>query len=194
MTSDWQPDSYPAPTDDLACAEDTLRVLQQVLRSVSPEDFPKQTPCPEFDVAGLSNHLLNTVTMIGRAVNARIPPPDPDGPVMEQVIGAAQPTITAWKHHGVEGVVDLGANEAPANIVVGILAIELLVHAWDCAVAIGEQLDVPESLAEYVLGLAQKIVAPHDRPGTIFGEPVAVPDDAGALDRLIAYTGRTPVH
>jgi uncharacterized protein (TIGR03086 family) len=191
MTSDLQPDSYPAPSDDLASAEDTLRVLQQVLHSIPPEDLSKQTPCPEFDVAGLTDHLLNSITVIGGAVDAKFPPRDHSDSIARQVIGAAQPTITAWQHHGLDGMVALGANEAPAAAAVGILSIEFLVHAWDYAAATGRDIDVPEPLAEYVLGLAQKIVTPHSRPGR-FADPVAVPDDATALDRLIAFTGRNP--
>jgi uncharacterized protein (TIGR03086 family) len=192
MTSDLQPDSYPAPTDDLASAEDTLRVLQQVLHSIPPEDLSKRTPCPEFDVAGLTDHLLRSITMIGSAVGAKLPPRNDSDSIEQQVITAAQPTITAWQHHGLDGMVALGANEAPAAAVVGILSIEFLVHAWDYAVATGPEIDVPEPLAEYVLGIARKIITPQSRPAAGFADPVAVPDDASALDRLIAFTGRNP--
>lgn len=192
MTSDLQPGSYPAPTDELASAEDALRVLQTVLHSIPPEDLHKQTRCPEFDVAGLTDHLLNVITMIGGAVGEKFPPRDQSDSIEKQVITAAQPAVTAWQRHGLEGIVGLGANEAPAAAAVGILSIEFLVHAWDYAVATGREMDVPEPLAEYVLGLARKIITPNSRPAAGFADPVAVPDDASALDRLIAFTGRNP--
>ncbi|MBS4728176.1 TIGR03086 family protein [Mycobacterium sp. SM1] len=192
MTSDVQPGSYPAPTDDLASAEDSLRVLQQVLRSISRADLSKQTPCPAFDVAGLTDHLLNVITMIGGAVGEQFPPRDQSASIERQVITMAQPAITAWQRHGLDGMVALGANEAPAAAAVGILSIEFLVHAWDYAAATGRDLDVPEPLAEYVLGTARKIITPHSRKAAGFADPVAVADDASAIARLIAFTGRNP--
>lgn len=191
--SESQPDPYPAPTDDLACAEDALRVLQQVLHSISPDDLSKQTPCAEFDVAGLTDHMLNSISMIGGAVRAQPPPRDETDSVENQVITAARPTMTAWHRHGVDGIVRLGPNEAPAKVVVRILAIEFLVHAWDYAAATGQKIDVPEPLAEYVLGLAQKVITPEGRSTVGFADPIDVPASASALDRLIAFTGRTPV-
>ncbi|MDI3313304.1 MAG: TIGR03086 family metal-binding protein [Mycobacterium sp.] len=192
MTSDLQPGSYPAPTDDLASAEDSLRVLQQVVHSITPGDLSKQTPCPGFDVAGLTDHLLSVIATIGGAVGEKLPPRDQGVSIERQLLSAAQPAITAWQRHGLEGMVALGANEAPAAAAVGILSIEFLVHAWDYAVATGRAIDVPEPLAEYVLGIARKIITPHGRAAAGFAEPVAVPDDAGAIDRLLAFTGRNP--
>jgi hypothetical protein len=43
-----------------------------------------------------------------------------------------------------------------------------------------------------VLGLAHKVITPQGRATVGFDDPVAVPDDASALDRLIAFTGRDP--
>ena len=42
------------------------------------------------------------------------------------------------------------------------------------------------------MGLAKKIITPEGRVNVGFDDPVDVPADAGALDRLIAYTGRNP--
>jgi hypothetical protein len=47
-------------------------------------------------------------------------------------------------------------------------------------------------LSDYVMGLAQVIITPQGRSNVGFDDPVDVAADAGALDRLIAYTGRRP--
>lgn len=75
---------------------------------------------------------------------------------------------------------------------VGVLSIEFLVHAWDYAEAVGREVTAPESLSDYVLGLAHKIITPEGRVNVGFDDPIDVPTDAGALDRLVAYTGRRP--
>jgi hypothetical protein len=42
------------------------------------------------------------------------------------------------------------------------------------------------------MGLAKVIITPAGRTSVGFDDPVSMSADAGALDRLIAYTGRRP--
>jgi uncharacterized protein (TIGR03086 family) len=106
------------------------------------------------------------------------------------VILAARPALDAWHRRGIEGVVDLGGQQMPAAVLVGILSLEFLVHAWDYAAATGHELPAPDSLSEYILGLAEKFVTPEGRARAGFHEPVDVPVDAPPLQRLLAFTGR----
>jgi len=112
--------------------------------------------------------------------------------VERQVILAARPALDAWHHRGLDGTVPFGQGEAPAKMMVGVLSIEFLVHAWDYAMAIGHRVTAPDSLSDYVMGLAKTIITPEGRANVGFDDPVDVPADADALDRLIAYTGRNP--
>jgi uncharacterized protein (TIGR03086 family) len=73
----------------------------------------------------------------------------------------------------------------------GILSIEFLVHAWDYAVTTGLQVDASDDLSEYVLGLCRTIITPEGRKGVGFDDPIDVAANANALDRLLAYTGRS---
>ena len=45
----------------------------------------------------------------------------------------------------------------------GILSLEFLVHAWDYATAIGRPISAPESLSQYVIGLAERVITPATR-------------------------------
>ena len=40
------------------------------------------------------------------------------------------------------------------------------------------------------MGLARNIITPQGRTNVGFDDPIEVPDDASALDRLLAFTGR----
>jgi uncharacterized protein (TIGR03086 family) len=179
--------------DELDSAEATLAVLQHVLHGIAEDDLARQTPCSEFDVAALTDHLMNSITSIGGAAGAEFPPRDQGDSVERQLVGAARPALDAWHRRGLEGTVSLGSNQPPATLMVGVLSIEFLVHAWDYAIATGREVDVPDELSDYVLGLASKIITPEGRNGVGFAQPVDLPGDACALDRLIAFTGRTPV-
>jgi len=184
------PDS--PPTDELESAEATLAVLEHVLHGIAKDDESKQTPCREFDVAALTDHLMNSITVIGGAAGAEFSERDRADSVERQVVLAARPALDAWKKRGLDGAVTAGSNTAPAKIMAGVLSIEFLVHAWDYAKATGREVTVPDALSDYVMGLAKTIITPQGRTSVGFDDPIAVAADARALDRLIAYTGRRP--
>jgi uncharacterized protein (TIGR03086 family) len=192
MPPDLRPGPDSPPTDELQSAEDTLGVLQQVLHTIAADDVTRQTPCTEFNVAQLTQHLLNSITVIGGAVDAELPPRDETDSVERQIVAAARPAVDAWHRHGLGGMVMVGPNEAPAAVIAGVLSIEFLVHAWDYAMATGRDVDAKDSLAEYVLGLAREIITPEGRTNAGFNPPVDVPADASALEQLVAFTGRNP--
>ncbi len=185
------PDS--PPTDELASAEATLSVLQHVLHGLAKDDESKQTPCREFDVAALTDHLMNSITLLGGAAGAEFAERDRSDSVERQVVLAARPALDAWHKRGIDGVVPFGqGGEAPAKMMAGILSLEFLVHAWDYAKSTGRDVAASEALSDYVLELAKTIITPQGRSNAGFDDPIDVAVDAGALDRLVAYTGRQP--
>ncbi|HTZ15150.1 MAG TPA: TIGR03086 family metal-binding protein [Mycobacterium sp.] len=192
MSSDLRSGPDSPPTDELASAEATLGVLQHVLHPISRDELSKSTPCSKYDVTQLTDHLLNSINLLGAAAGAPPSKRDTDDSVERQIVGAARPALDAWHRRGLDGTVTLGPNEIPGTFAVSILSVEFLVHAWDYAAATTHPIDVPESLADYVLGLAHKVITPEGRATVGFDDPIAVPDDAPALDRLVAFTGRNP--
>lgn len=167
-------------------------MLQRVVHTIAADDLSRRTPCTEFDVSALTGHLLNSISALGGMVGAQIPERDEGDSVERQVIAAARPALDAWHRHGLDGSVPFGKGEIPAKSACGILSIEFLVHAWDYAAAVGHDINAPEPLSEYVLGLARQIIRPELRGQAGFDDPVDVPEDAGALEQLVAFTGRNP--
>ena len=192
MPDDLRPGPDSPPTDELESAEATLAVLEHVLHGIAKDDESKQTPCREFDVAALTDHLMNSITTIGGMVGAEFPERDSSDSVERQVVLAARPALDAWHKYGLEGNVPFRSGEAPAKMMVSILSLKFLVHAWDYAKATGREVTAPDSLSDYVLGLAKTIITPEGRTNVGFDNPIDVAADAGALDRLVAYTGRQP--
>jgi uncharacterized protein (TIGR03086 family) len=178
------------PTDELASAEATLVDLQQVVHRIAADDLDKQTPCREFDVASLTDHLMNSIITIGGMAGAEFPPRDSADSVERQIILAARPALDAWHKRGLDGTVTLGDNEAPAKVMAGVLSIEFLIHAWDYAQATGQALQPDPQVAEFVFGLARNIITPQGRTSVGFADPLDVADDAPVFERLIAFTGR----
>ncbi|ORV86842.1 ArsR family transcriptional regulator [Mycobacterium interjectum] len=192
MAPDLRPGPHAPPTDELHSAEDTLAVLQRVLHPIAADDLTRQTPCREFDVTGLTAHLLKSIAGLGGMVGAEMPERDEGDSVERQVIAAARPALDAWHRRGLDGTVPFGKGEMPAKTACGVFSIEFLVHAWDYAAAVGHDVHAPEPLSEYVLGLARQVIRPELRGSIGFSDPVDVPAGAGALEQLIAFTGRNP--
>src|SRR5438132_952714 len=68
---------------------------------------------------------------------------------------------------------------------------DMVLHAWDLAVATGLGYALPDDTAQAV---ARAVAANAElfRQYQGFAEPVAVPPDASALDRALAASGRDP--
>lgn len=193
MPSDLRPGPDSPPPDELRAAEAALGVLQHILHPISADDLSLPTASGDFDIAHLTDHLIETITSIGTALDADLPARKPDDTVEQQIIVAARPTLDAFhRRHGLDGAVTWRGNETSVRTLAAVLAFGLLVHGWDYATAIGHPADVPDSLADYVKGLAEQIITPERRSNGEFAEPVEPPPGAGAFEQLVAFTGRDP--
>jgi uncharacterized protein (TIGR03086 family) len=192
---DAGPDEWgaaPPHLDALTCADATLAICQRVLLGVSEADVGRATVCTEFTVAQLADHLIGSITAIGGAAGGVFPAGTP-ATLEAQVANPAQIALEAWDGRGQEGTVTIGDSNLPAAVPLGILSIELLVHAWDFAQATGQQIAAPDPVTAYVLEAAHKIITPEGRNRVGFDPERPADPDAGVLERLIAFTGR-PQH
>jgi uncharacterized protein (TIGR03086 family) len=193
MPSDLRPGPDSPPADELRAAEAALGVLQHIVHPISQRDWSKQTASDEFNVAQLTDHLVDTISSIGTALGADLPPRDADDSIERQIIAVGRPTLDAFHlRHGLDGTVSWHGNETPVRALAAVLAFGLLVHGWDYIAATGQSPNVPDSLADYVFGIAEKIITPDRRANGDFGQPVEPPDGASGFERLIAFTGRDP--
>ncbi len=87
----------------------------------------------------------------------------------------------------------VGGVDLPAEVAATVAIDELVVHCWDLALATGLNFAADEAMLNAAYGFARAAVA-RDPDGSagLFGPPVAVPDDAELLDRLLGLTGRDP--
>src|SRR5579872_1693057 len=177
----------PPTFDRLAAAEASLALCQFVLHNLGPNDADAPTPCSEFTVADLVEHLVVSVTTIGNAGGASIGAlsGDPE----ERVASGGQQALEAWRRRGLEGTVTLPAGELPGVVAADILCLEFLVHAWDFAQASGQKVAVDDALGAYVLDLAREVISPALRAGR-FAAELEIGPDAGTFERLLAFTGR----
>lgn len=176
--------------DPLSAAEASWAICQGVMRQFTPDVRELPTPCSDFTVHDLVEHLMGSMRALGGMAGAAIPESIEATSAEDYVAQAVEPALAAWRERGVEGEVPFGDGNAPATVPVGILSLEFLIHAWDFATAIGAPVSSPDPLTAFVQGLGSMIIQPENRgEGKGFAaETTASSDDP--LIQLMAFTGR----
>jgi uncharacterized protein (TIGR03086 family) len=86
----------------------------------------------------------------------------------------------------------LPIGEIPGTAFIELRTSDLLVHAWDLAMATGQPTELDPVLAEYVLAFSKQMMShPGLRgDGRPFGEEQPCDDERPAADRVAAFLGR----
>jgi uncharacterized protein (TIGR03086 family) len=147
------------------------------------------TPCDEWDVRTLMNHMLQTQRyFVGSARGEDVAPPSGQPPQLlsdDPVSDFAQAQSETLSTFGEDGVID---KTGPA---LGIACADALLHGWDLAKATGQDATMPEGLPEAAYSMIHGRFTDDQRTG-VFKPEVPVAPDASAQDKLLAYTGRNP--
>lgn len=194
-TGDAGQDEWAWAPEDLtpvSAAEAALAVIQPMLRNLTAEDRPKQTPCADFTCHDLAEHLFGSLVQLGAMAGGTVVNPE-EGSLENRVSVMAAQAIDAWRSVDLDGTVPgPGGSEMPASFAASILPIEILLHGWDMAQGSGQTLHVSDELVAYVRALAETVV-PGGRGRGSFADEVTPAPDASPLDQLAAFAGRTPV-
>jgi uncharacterized protein (TIGR03086 family) len=172
-----------------------------VVKAIEPGQLGAQTPCAEFDVRKLLNHLLFWgPSLEGAARKESVPPPaaaesDVDLPAdwQPELIAHLEKLSASWSDPAAwEGNTHMGGpTEMPASLVGGMVIGEIVVHAWDLAVATGQNPEWDEDVLRFIHKEVEA-GAQQGRDMGVYGPEVPVPADAPALHRILGLTGRFP--
>lgn len=162
-----------------------------------PRDMARRTPCADWDLGALLGHLGDSMADLETALRTgcldpdlgRLPRPESADPVESLRDRAADLLCSAYGYSGQGRFVTVGGLPMPAGLVACTGAVEIAVHGWDVAAALGGGRPIPDKLASRMLRLCPLLVA--GREG-LFAAPVEVPAQASPGDRLIGYLGRQP--
>lgn len=161
-----------------------LTQAAELLDTVTAGDLGRPTPCEDWNVLALANHLLAT-TRVFVTMMQGVPP----GWHREELVegfGAEMRTrgnvlINLWR--------ELPADEAAQDA--DWQAVEIAVHTWDLATALGRSTaDFDQPLAQRALVTMDRVLGP-ERKGRAFRNALAAPEGSDAYAHLAAYAGRT---
>ncbi|MDX2563981.1 TIGR03086 family metal-binding protein [Streptomyces sp. TX20-6-3] len=167
-----------------------------LVRGIADTSLGAPTPCAEYDVRALLNHLLGVVVHF-QALAAKQPA---DLSATTDWLASADwrdrfeaetgKLVEAWSAPGAEEGTT-GGMAMPARTVGSMVLLDLTVHAWDLARATGQGFTPDPGVVD---GLVEEVerMAPMARRMGVFGEAVDLPRDATVFERLLATTGRDP--
>ena len=184
----------------------TTDALSGLVRGVGDDQLTARTPCPDYTVADLLDHIGGlSFAFTAAARKERLPEsqsaPEVDGSRLEpgwrdQIAERLDALATAWTDPAAyTGETQAGPVDLPAEIAALVALDEVTLHAWDLAVATGQPYDADPAAVTASQSFVDSFEPPPDSPaedGGLFGRPVAVPPDASALDRLLGAAGRDP--
>ena len=177
--------------DDLARASGFVGDL---VDHVAADQWAAPTPCAEWSVRDVVNHLVG-MNMVFAAMFDQSPMPERGTDQLGADPAAAYRRTSAALQAAAArpGVLDR-VQSTPLGAATGFdrlqwRIVDLLTHGWDLLQATGVKAEVPSDLVDQALMVVQAELPGQARAGR-FADPRPIPDDAPAIDRLAALTGR----
>lgn len=173
-------------------------VATQVMANVQSDQLDNATPCDAWKVNQLIDHLVGAQHWGRSAVQGVEMTETGEGASAADFnaafADAAAACLAAYSEDGALGrTVNPGFGDMPAIAMLGMVATDTFTHAWDLAVATGQDANLDPELATMLLAGARMSIQDSFRSedGSIFGFEQAAPDDATPADQLAAFLGRT---
>jgi uncharacterized protein (TIGR03086 family) len=173
--------------------------VDRVVADVPDDALGAPTPCPEFDVRALADHMLGTVEAMRRiGAGEELDPDDPWGTSGDHLTESWRDDLRARLRGFAEAWDDEAAFEGeamggtmPKQMIGQMGFAEVLLHGWDLARATGQELSLDTGVLEAARAVMDQI-GEMGRSQGAFGELVEVPQHAGDLERVLAEAGRDP--
>ncbi|AKU16970.1 maleylpyruvate isomerase family mycothiol-dependent enzyme [Luteipulveratus mongoliensis] len=174
-----------------------LRTMQGVVDGMGPDDLGRVTPCAEYDVRRLVEHIVGWQQVFAASA-AGLEPPLADGSptyvasedvsvdqraaslALLESLESAGPTLT-MPYRG----------ETPTSVLVDELIAESVIHTWDLATSLGLEIAFEhEAVAVAHVGLTALLGESFAAEG--FAQQSG-PASGGDLVALLRRSGRSPV-
>lgn len=171
------------------------------VHAVRDDQWEAGTPCTEWTVRDLVNHLVSEQLWV--------PPLVRDGCMIEEVgdtfdgdmLGsdpaaswdtAARAARDAFTAPGaLHRTVHLSYGDTPVANYCGQMIADLVVHSWDLSRAIGAEERLPDRLLQFAVREVTPYAAELAKSG-MFSEPVEPPPGADVQTKLLCLLGRQP--
>jgi uncharacterized protein (TIGR03086 family) len=178
--------------------EAAIASTRTVLGAVDADQLEDMTPCAQWKVSDLINHIVGgqyffTSSVKGEQMGGN-PPNFAAGDFRAAFDEGARAAVAAFSEDGaMDRIVTLPFGQMPGSVFVSVATLDTFQHGWDLAKATGQSTDLAPELAENLLAGARGFIGDQFRSpeGTVFGPERTAPDGACSADRLAAFLGRS---
>jgi uncharacterized protein (TIGR03086 family) len=165
---------------------------------VTRDAMARPSPCAGWDLRALLHHMndslqaLHEAGDVGRVAGRAATYGDPDVDPVMTLRNRACSLLGAWVNAAdSRDWVTVDGCPVTGGVVTAAGALEITVHGWDVAQAVGRPRPIPPLLAAELLPLATLLVTEADRPRR-FAPAIEAAATAPPADRLLAFLGRRP--
>lgn len=174
-----------------------------IVKAVRPDQAHAPTPCTEWDVRDLLNHIIGTLWLFEALLSGRAPRHSMAPGGLPGTDLAGQDPFAAYAEASAVALTAASAGDTltrvhttplgdmPGPALAGFTTLDITVHGWDLAQATSQPADLDDALAAHVLAFAERAITPDSRAPRI-GRAVPAAADAPLTERLVAFLGRQP--
>ena len=194
-----------ATPNPVVLLERTTARTKIVMAGVRQSQIDAPTPCSQWTVHGLVNHLIGglefTAACIAGIPTSIRPSTSDSSQIDERDVGSLARAYNAALSRllelaaapdALEQVATTPFGEMPVSQIFVGTVMDQLIHCWDLAKATGQDTTLDADLVEFAFPLLQSGFADMGREAGFIGPQQPIADDAGLQDQLIAYMGRQP--
>ncbi|OBF86013.1 TIGR03086 family protein [Mycobacterium sp. 852002-51163_SCH5372311] len=178
--------------DPLVAHQRAQDAFAAVLADVTPDQIGTPTPCSEWTIGDLIEHVIGGNEHVGLWASEPVqPPPRPDDIAAAHRTSAAAAQQVFAAPNGMTTTFKLPFGELPGQLFIGLRTTDVLTHAWDLAAATGQSTDLDPELATEQLAVARAVVGPQFRgQGKPFSDEQPCSTERPPADQLAAFLGR----
>ena len=179
--------------DPVANLRTTAASMQQLLAGLEQDQLALSTPCAEWAVADLADHVIaNLLNSFAHWAGTDVPHQRTD--VAAELAGryaaAVDVVLETYEAPGVlDKTLPTPMGDFPGAAVLAVGFADQLTHLWDLSRALGAPVAIPDQLAEDALAVWGGFISDPLRQAA-FGAAQDPGPGVPALDRVAAFTGR----
>jgi uncharacterized protein (TIGR03086 family) len=176
--------------DQLVAHQRAQDLFAAVFARVTVDQMSAPTPCTEWDVSALVDHVIGGNGWVQQLAGREIASvPEEKSEALAASAAGAQSVFAA--DDGMSRMFELPFGTMPGVAFVGLRASDVFMHAWDLAKATGQSTDLDPELAAEALAAAKMRIQPAMRgAGRPFQAEQACPEGRPVADQFAAFLGR----
>jgi uncharacterized protein (TIGR03086 family) len=179
-----------------------VRKLRELLLGITDDDLSGPTPCDDWTLGDLLDHISHVVHAFTQAARKVTDPSTADRPGRPS--GASLPAYwrsrlpvlledlaVAWRDPAAwTGTAQAAGLTMPAAAMGTVAMTELIMHSWDLARSTDQEYAADPRILDVVIEMLSQGACPG--VPEVFGPPVETSDEASLLDQVVALSGRDP--